>query len=230
MHICYVNWWHLTKILLKSGHFGGWYLKIQLKGSVKQRRTVPYPFHFDFSSCSESTEIWHAYSFCVKNVPVFSFSRRQKKMDQIARKSPPPLCPSPNIAGFRSLRTKTLCMCVFYAIGVGGGGGGAEGGWTFKNVFEASFPRLWKKHGHKESACHISVDSEQLEKSQQNRYIRLALTEPFSYFVFLHQKPASDNWLFGLCDVFVVTSKIQQRNVGNVLCWNSFKFLWCTMW
>ena len=62
-------------------------------------------------------------------------------MDQIAQKSPPPpppLCPSPNIVGFQSLRTKTLCTCVFYAIGgeAGGEGGGAEGGWTFKSVFE----------------------------------------------------------------------------------------------
>ena len=35
-------------------------------------------------------------------------------------------------------------LCVFYAIG-GGIGGGKEGGWwTFKNMFEALFPRLWR--------------------------------------------------------------------------------------
>ena len=87
--------------------------------------------------------------FILKNVPVF-FSRRQKNMHNIARKSPPP--------------PPKHCACVFYAIG-----GRGEGGWTFKNVFEALFPRLWKKktQGHfltqKESAYHISADSEQLE-------------------------------------------------------------------
>ena len=33
----------------------------------------------------------------------------------------------------------------------------------------------------KESACQISADSEQLEKSQRNRYSRLPSTEPFNY-------------------------------------------------
>ena len=33
----------------------------------------------------------------------------------------------------------------------------------------------------KELACQISVDSEQLEKSQQNGYIRLPSMEPFNY-------------------------------------------------
>ena len=33
----------------------------------------------------------------------------------------------------------------------------------------------------KGSACQISVDSEQLEKSNRNRYIRLSLTESFNY-------------------------------------------------
>ena len=61
--------------------------------------------------------------------------------------SPPP-CPSPNIAGFQSLRTKTLCMCVFYAIGGGGGQKGGEGrrGGIFKSVFGASFSQLVKKN------------------------------------------------------------------------------------
>ena len=79
-------------------------------------------------------------------------------------------------------------MCVFYAIGGGGGGGGRgqKGGWTFKSEFEASFPHLWKKKPRdifwhrKESACQSSSDSEQLEKSQQNRYVCLPLTEPFN--------------------------------------------------
>ena len=35
----------------------------------------------------------------------------------------------------------------------------------------------------KGSACQISADSEQLEKSQRNRYLRLPSTEPFIYVV-----------------------------------------------
>ena len=36
---------------------------------------------------------------------------------------------------------------------------------------------------HKVSACQISVDSKQLEKSQRNTYIRLPFTEPFNFLV-----------------------------------------------
>ena len=64
---------------------------------------------------------------------LFSFSRRQKILTKWCKNPPPPpLCPSPNIVGFQ-LRTKTLCMCVFYTIGEGGGG------WT-------RFPACGKRH------------------------------------------------------------------------------------
>ena len=60
----------------------------------------------------------------------------------------------------------------------------------FKNVFEALFPCLWKKNTdiftQKQSACQISVDSEQLKKSQQNRYIHLPFTEPFNLLFYAH--------------------------------------------
>ena len=46
----------------------------QLKGSVKERRM--YLFRCDFSSCSESAEIWHADSFCVKKCPCLFFHKR----------------------------------------------------------------------------------------------------------------------------------------------------------
>ena len=58
----------------------------------------------------------------------------------------------------------------------GGGGGGISR--NFVHIFCLT---------QKESACLISVDSEQLEKSQRNRYIRLPAMEPFNcalrYFV-----------------------------------------------
>ena len=118
---------------------------IIMKGSVEGRRK--YLFCCDFSSCSESAEIWHAYSFCVKKCPCgFFFKKAEKYGPHYTKIHPSPLCPSPNIVGFRSLRTKTLCMCVFYNIGGGGGGGRRRGVWTFKSVFEASFRRLWKKN------------------------------------------------------------------------------------
>ena len=82
----------------------------------------------------------------VQDVFIF-FSRSQKNKDKITCESTPP---SPNCIAFRSLRAKTQCMCVVYTArywrrGEEGGGGG--GGWTFKNVFEALFPRLWKTRG-----------------------------------------------------------------------------------
>ena len=64
----------------------------------------------------------------------------------------------------------------------GGGGWGRRGGWTFKSV---PLSQLVEEKGHfltqKESACQISADSEQLEKSQRNRYLRLPYTEPFNF-------------------------------------------------
>ena len=60
--------------------------------------------------------------FVLKHVPVFFFQESRKIWTKL-HENPSPLCPSPNIVGFRSLRTKTLCMCVFYAIGGWGGGG-----------------------------------------------------------------------------------------------------------
>ena len=54
---------------------------------------------------------------------------------------PPPLLSlslslSPNIVGFRSLRTKTLCMCVCYGIG---------GGRDFQECLRPRFPTCGKK-------------------------------------------------------------------------------------
>ena len=80
-----------------------------------------YLFRSDFSSCLESTEIWHADSFCV-------FFKKAEKYRPNFVKIHPPLCPSPNIVGFQPLRTKTLCMCVFMPLEGGGGRGGGGGG------------------------------------------------------------------------------------------------------
>ena len=86
--------------------------------------------------------IFHAYSFCVKKCPcVFFFQESRKIWTKLHETLPPPppprplpLCPSPNIVGFRSLRTKTLYVCVLRhwpLEGVGkraevGGGGGVD--------------------------------------------------------------------------------------------------------
>ena len=86
-------------------------------------------------------------------------------------------------------------MCFTPLVG-GGGGGGRRRGVDFQgHVWSLASPLVEKTQGHfltqKESACQISADSEQLEKSQQNRYIRLSYTEPFKYI------PASPRRLFG---------------------------------
>ena len=87
-------------------------ISLQLSGSVQAGHM--WLFRSDFPSCSESAEIWHVYSFCVKKCPCFFQECRKiwTKLRQI-----PLLCPSPNNVGFRSLRAKTLCMCLIYAIG-----------------------------------------------------------------------------------------------------------------
>ena len=54
---------------------------------------------------------------------------------------PLPLCLSPNIVGFRSLRTKTLCMC-FTPLEGGGQKGGGGGGWK---PLKPRFPTCGKK-------------------------------------------------------------------------------------
>ena len=75
--------------------------------------------------------IWHADSFCFKNVPVFFFQEGRKIWTKLHENPPPSLCPSPNNIGFWSLRAYWRC-----GVGVGGLGG------SFKNVFEALFPCL----------------------------------------------------------------------------------------
>ena len=95
-----------------------------------------------------------------KNVPVFIFQEDRKVWTKL-RENPPhlSLCPSPNNAGFRSLRTKTLCMCVltpFPALeGNGGGGEGGGGGWGEGDLLwtclKPCFPVCEKKNYHKKS-------------------------------------------------------------------------------
>ena len=66
--------------------------------------------------------------FVLKSVSFF-FKKAEKHGPNCTKihPTPLPLCPSPNIVGFQSLRTKTLCIYVFYAIGRG-----AEGGVDFQ--------------------------------------------------------------------------------------------------
>ena len=106
--------------------------------------------------------------FVLKNV---RFLRKAEKYRQNCAKSPAPLSPSPNNVGFRSLRAKTLSVCVLRYCG----GGGKERAGLSRMCLRPCFPPCGKKShrdvflAQKESACQISVDSEQLEKSQPNR-------------------------------------------------------------
>ena len=137
-------------------------------GSVEGRRM--YLFHCDFSSCSES-EIWHAHSFSVKKCTFVFFSQAGKQGFKHALESPPPLLLHPPSNGVK--HTHAQCFTsqrLKY---------GHRGRVDFYEIWSIVFCLLEKrKLGHfltqKESACgQISVDSKQLEKSLQNRYIRL---------------------------------------------------------
>ena len=75
-----------------------------------------YLFHCEFSSCSESTEIWHANSFCFKKMSLCFFSRRQINMEKIARKSN---TPSLSLSICQSQNTVHVCFTLL----VGGSGG-----------------------------------------------------------------------------------------------------------
>ena len=115
--------------------------------------------------------------FVLKNAPFFQEGRRiWTKLHENPPPPPHPPCPSPNNVGFRSLRAKH-CACVLYAIG------GRR--WSFKNVFEALFPHLWKKKdGHffteKELAWQSSAVSEQHGKSLRIFNLGLASMDPLT--------------------------------------------------
>ena len=85
--------------------------------------------------------------FVLKHVPVFFFKNAEKYGQSCvkfnATPPPPPLCPSPNNIGFRSLRAKTLCVCLLrYWREVLGGGGGARraGGGLSRMCLKPCFP------------------------------------------------------------------------------------------
>ena len=138
----------------------------QLEGSVKERRM--YLFHCDFSSCLESTENWYADSFCVKKRPLF-IPQAGKQGFKHVLESPPPLPPSPS----NSVKhTRTVFWLSRIEILRCLETGRERGGFSC-NFVHTWLPSRRKNHRdsfltQKESACQISVDSEQLEKSQQN--------------------------------------------------------------
>ena len=91
-----------------------------------------YLFHCNFSSCSESAEISHADSFCVK---IFF-----KQAEKYVQNSTTPLSLSVS-KQCRILRTKTLCMCVLTVFPpLGERGGGLS--WT---CLKPCFPACGKK-------------------------------------------------------------------------------------
>ena len=73
-----------------------------------------YLFRCDFSSCSESTEIWHADSFCVKKCPCVFFNKRGNEASNMLLKvhttpsAPPPPPPSSSTV---VKHTHAQCFC-----------------------------------------------------------------------------------------------------------------------
>ena len=125
------------------------------------------------------------------------FFKKAENMDQIARKSTPlPLCPSPNIVGFRSLRTKTLCMCVFYAIGGGGregGGGQLERGGPSRVCLKPHCPACAKKQRdifwHKKSR---HAKFQQIPSNLKNRN-EIGTTPPFHRALQFYSRTSFDS-------------------------------------
>ena len=54
-----------------------------------------WQFRSDFPSCSESAEIWHVYSFCVKRCPWFFFQECRKIWTKLWQIQLPPSPPPP---------------------------------------------------------------------------------------------------------------------------------------
>ena len=81
--------------------------------------------------------------FVLKNIPVFFFKNAEKYGQNCIIFTPPSLSVSKQrrISILESQNT----VRVSFTLLIGGGGATRAGGWTFKNVYEALFPRLWKK-------------------------------------------------------------------------------------
>ena len=130
-----------------SSRLGSWHLnectQHSLSNWVAPCKPAPSDYFIAiFQAVPNRLKFGMSTLFVLRNVP---FSRMQKHGQKWVKFNPPPLplCLSPNNVEFRSLRA-----CVFYAIGGRLRGGGVQeggGGWTFKNVFEALLPCLWKK-------------------------------------------------------------------------------------
>ena len=92
-------------------------------------------------------------TLCVlKNVPVGFFFKNAETSGQNCVKFPPPPPPSLSISKQRriSIFEGQNTVHVSFTLLVGDWGGGGGGGATFKNVFEALLPRLWKKKKHRD--------------------------------------------------------------------------------
>ena len=151
----------------------------------------------DLSHCSESTEIRHADSFCVKKCRRF-FQAGRKIWTQWRENPPPTLSLSVSkYAGFAYLRAETPCMCVLTLLPQLEGWESEGWGLDFhEHVWSLVSPLVEQSVGTvfhiKELACLISVDSEQLEKSQWNigTYASLPQSPSIDTSIVLFQFPA----------------------------------------
>ena len=129
--------------------------------------------------------------FVLKNIPVFLFQECRKIWTKLHQIQPPPPPPPPSLSISKQLRISILesqsTVRVSFTLLVGGRGGKGGGGVDFQErVWSLVSPLVEKElQGHffteKESACQISVDSEQLGKSLRNSHIGPACKEPLNY-------------------------------------------------
>ena len=146
---------------------------LQLKGSMEERRM--YRFRCDFWSCLETTEMRHADSSYVKNSPCIFSGEARLQTHSWKSTSPPPS------NGGNSVETHKQCFCSegwkSYIVLIQTEWEWEEGifvqfcPYFFYLLDKNTWPFLTQKE---------SVDSEQLEKSQQNWYICPPSKEPLN--------------------------------------------------
>ena len=98
--------WHISLFGIETKITNQYWWALSKKG-VKW-----YLFRCNFSSCSETAEIWHANSFCVKNVPVsfFSHKRGNEASNTLWKSTSPRLLPPPPSNGVKDTNAHVLVL------------------------------------------------------------------------------------------------------------------------
>ena len=116
------------EIIIQSKYSAGLISSALVNGDVRSHPSTIYPkmglaieglhgrgiftyFRCDFSSCSESTETWHAYSFCAKKCPCFFFKQAEKIWTKWCKPPPPPPSKQCTTSILENWNTVHVCFC-----------------------------------------------------------------------------------------------------------------------